>query len=56
MTYTSLPPQESGRPWRIGAHRLSWDGSRFHLDEATGQLLGAIDVAIKDAIVFALTD
>jgi predicted GH43/DUF377 family glycosyl hydrolase len=56
MTYTSLPPHESGRPWRIGAHRLSWDGSRFHLDEATGQLLGPPDIANKDAIVFTLAD
>ena len=56
MTYTSLPPDESGRPWRIGAHCLTWDGSRFHLDEATGRLLGPPDVANKDAIVFTLSD
>jgi len=56
MTYTSLPSQESGRPWRIGAHRLSWDGGRFHLDERSGQLLGPSDVANKDAIVFTLAD
>ena len=56
MTYTSLPPHESGRPWRIGAHHLSWDGERFRLDEATGRLLGPPDVANKDAIVFTLTD
>lgn len=56
MTYTNLPPVDSGRPWRIGAHRLSWDGSRFHLDEATGRLLGPHDVANKDAIVFTLAD
>ncbi len=56
MTYTSLPPHDSGRPWRIGAHRLLWDGDRFHLDEATGQLLGPDDVANKDAIIFTLAD
>jgi predicted GH43/DUF377 family glycosyl hydrolase len=56
MTYTSLPPHESGRPWRIGAHRLTWDAGRFHLDGATGQLLGPNDVANKDAIVFTLAD
>ncbi len=56
MTYTSLPPPSSGRPWRIGAHRLIWDGERFHLDGASGQLLGPPDVANKDAIVFTLTD
>jgi predicted GH43/DUF377 family glycosyl hydrolase len=56
MTYTNLPPEESGLPWRIGAHRLSWDGHRFHLDEATGQLLGPHGVPNKDAIVFTLAD
>ena len=54
MTYTNLPPHESGRPWRVGAHHLSWDGHRFHLDEPTGQLLGPPEVANKDAIVFTL--
>jgi predicted GH43/DUF377 family glycosyl hydrolase len=56
MTYTNLPREESGLPWRIGAHRLSWDGRRFHLDEATGQLLGPDGVANKDAVVFTLAD
>jgi len=56
MTYTNLPPDESGRPWRIGAHHLSWDGVRFHVDEDTGRLLGPHDVANKDAIVFTLGD
>lgn len=56
MTYTSLPPEGSGRPWRIGAHRLTWDGERFHLDETTGRLLGPDDIANKDAIVFTLAD
>jgi predicted GH43/DUF377 family glycosyl hydrolase len=56
MTYTNLPPHESGRPWQIGAHQLSWNGTRFHLDEDTGQLLGPQGVANKDAIVFTLAD
>jgi predicted GH43/DUF377 family glycosyl hydrolase len=56
MTYTSLWPHESGRPWRIGAHRLTWDEGRFHLDESTGRLLGPSDIANKDAIVFTLSD
>ena len=55
MTYTSLP-NESGRPWRIGAHRLVWREGRFHLDESTGRLLGPSDIANKDAIVFSLSD
>lgn len=55
MTYTSLP-HEPTRPWRIGAHRLTWDGDRFHLDESTGRLLGPSEIANKDAIVFSLSD
>ncbi len=56
MTYTSLWPHESGRPWRIGAHRLTWDTNRFHLDADSGRLLGPSDIANKDAIVFSLAD
>ena len=56
MTYTSLAPEDSGRPWRIGAHRLDWDDDRFHLIEESGRLLGPDDVANKDAIVFSLSD
>jgi predicted GH43/DUF377 family glycosyl hydrolase len=55
MTYTQVPPAGDG-PWRIGAHFLHWDGKRFELEEATGQLLGPTDVANKDAVVFNLTD
>jgi predicted GH43/DUF377 family glycosyl hydrolase len=53
MTYTHLPISEAG-PWRIGANRLRWDGSRFHFDEATQRLLGPDDIANKDAVVFTL--
>jgi predicted GH43/DUF377 family glycosyl hydrolase len=56
MTYTNLPPYESGKPWRIGAHHLKWDGNKFSLEESTGQLLGPDDIANKDAIVFTLAD
>ena len=56
MTYTNLPPYESGLPWRIGAHRLNWDGKRFSLEESSGQLLGPPNIANKDAIVFSLAD
>ena len=28
MTFTHLPAEG---PWRIGAHRLVWDGARFEL-------------------------
>ncbi len=56
MTYTNLPPHESGEPWRIGAHELRYDGERFHLVEDTAQLLGPDGVENKDAIVFTLRD
>ena len=55
MTYTHVPPPGEG-PWRIGAHCLHWDGQRFELEEATGQLLGPADVENKDAVVFNLSD
>lgn len=55
ITYTHLPPTGSG-PWRIGAHRLLWDGSRFHLDESSAQLLGPANVENKDAVLFTLDD
>jgi predicted GH43/DUF377 family glycosyl hydrolase len=54
MTYTRLAPPESGEPWRIGAHRLRWDGDRFHLDPSSERLLGPTSVANKDAVVFGL--
>ncbi|MHB1209439.1 MAG: glycoside hydrolase family 130 protein [Acidimicrobiales bacterium] len=56
MTYTNLPPHESGAPWRIGAHELEYDGARFHLVEHSAQLLGPDGVENKDAIVFSLSD
>jgi len=56
MTYTNLPPHDSGAPWRIGAHELKYDGQRFHLVEESAQLLGPDGVENKDAIVFSLRD
>ncbi|HTX00272.1 MAG TPA: hypothetical protein VMD59_15940, partial [Acidimicrobiales bacterium] len=56
MTYTNLPTPESGRPWQIGAHALSWEGERFWLDASTGSLLGPHGVPDKDAVVFTLAD
>jgi predicted GH43/DUF377 family glycosyl hydrolase len=54
MTYTQVPPPGGG-PWRIGAHRLSWNGKRFEFEEVAGQLLGPPGVENKDAVVFNLT-
>lgn len=54
MTYTNLPPGGSGLPWRIGVHRLGWDGERFHLAEEGAQLLGPVGIPNKDAVIFDL--
>jgi len=56
MTYTWLPPADSGLPWRIGAYRLRWDGHRFELQAQSGRLLGPGGVQDKDAVIFTLTD
>ena len=56
ITYTALPPAGSGLPWRIGAHRLGWDGQRFFLRPGSGRLLGPEGVPNKDAVIFALAD
>ncbi len=56
MTYTWLPPAGSGQPWRIGAHRLGWDGDRFYVQARSGRLLGPEGIANKDAVIFALDD
>ena len=53
LTYTWLPPAER-RPWRIGAHRLHWDGLRFWLQEDSARLLGPGGVENKDGVVFEL--
>jgi predicted GH43/DUF377 family glycosyl hydrolase len=54
LTYTWLPPTER-RPWRIGAHRLRYDGQRFWLREETARLLGPSGVENKDGVVFELS-
>lgn len=56
MTYTRLPHPDSGAPWRIGAHRLLFDGERFHLDQSSGRHLGPDEVPNKDAVIFSLAD
>ena len=53
ITYTHVPPEG---PWRIGAHRLLWDGARFQVDIPSGTLLGPDNVENKDAVLFTLND
>ena len=56
MTYTNLPPLGSGLPWRIGAHRIVYDGTGFHLREGSARLLGPEGVENKDSVMFELSD
>lgn len=56
MTYTNLPPTDSGQPWRIGAHLLDYEGDRFRLRGGTARLLGPDGVENKDSVVFELSD
>jgi predicted GH43/DUF377 family glycosyl hydrolase len=55
MTYTNLPPADSGLPWRIGAHVLDYAGGRFSIREHSGRLLGPDGVENKDSVLFDLS-
>jgi predicted GH43/DUF377 family glycosyl hydrolase len=56
MTYTNLPAPASGRPWRIGLHRLGYEGDRFFLNRTSGRVVGPDDIPDKDAVLFNLRD
>jgi predicted GH43/DUF377 family glycosyl hydrolase len=56
MTYTNLPPDGSGAPWRIGAHRLRFRDGRLEVDPSSGVLLGPAAIENKDAVIFNLAD
>jgi beta-1,2-mannobiose phosphorylase / 1,2-beta-oligomannan phosphorylase len=58
MTYTRLPHVGSGRPWQIGAHRLTQDpiSNRLVVDHHTETVLGPAHLPDKDAVVFNLSD
>jgi predicted GH43/DUF377 family glycosyl hydrolase len=56
MTYTNLPSPESGRPWRIGVHRLGFEGGRFFLNRTSGRVVGPEGIPNKDAVLFNLRD
>ena len=56
MTYTHLPHPESGRPWRVGVHRLAYSRGRFALNRNSGRVVGADGVPDKDAVLFNLRD
>ena len=56
MTYTNLPPPESGRPWRIGVHRLGFEDGRFFLNRTSGRVVGPDGIPNKDAVLFNIRD
>lgn len=56
MTYTNLPPTDSGRPWRVGVHRLAFEDGAFRLNHTSGAVVGPEGVPDKDAVVFNLAD
>src|SRR5581483_10594053 len=56
MTYTHLPHLESGQPWRVGMHRLRYQGGRFALNPTSGRVVGPDGVPDKDAVLFNLRD
>jgi len=56
MTYTNLPAPEAGLPWRIGVHRLFYEGGRFRLNQTSGGVVGPDGMKDKDAVIFNLRD
>ena len=56
MSYTNLPAPEAGLPWRIGVHRLAYEGGRFHLNPTSGRVVGPDGMKDKDAVIFNLRD
>lgn len=56
MTYTNLPAPESGKPWRVGVHRLGYEDGRFFLNRTSGRVVGPEGVEDKDAVIFNLRD
>jgi len=56
MTYTNLPTPESGRPWRVGLHRLGYHDGRFSLKHKSGRIVGPDGIKDKDAVIFNLSD
>ena len=56
MSYTNLPAPESGLPWRVGVHRLAYEGGRFRLNATSGRVVGPNGIKDKDAVIFNLRD
>ena len=56
MTYTNLPAADSGKPWRIGVHRLGFADGEFFLNRTSGRVVGPDGIPNKDAVLFNLRD
>jgi len=56
MSYTNLPAPETGRPWRVGVHRLAYAAGRFELNASSGAVIGPENQPDKDAVLFNLRD
>ena len=56
MSYTNLPPPESGDAWRVGVHRLGYADGTFFLNRTSGRVVGPEDHPDKDAVLFNLRD
>ena len=56
MTYTNLPSADSGKPWRIGVHRLGFADGGFFLNRTSGRVVGPDGIPNKDAVLFNLRD
>jgi predicted GH43/DUF377 family glycosyl hydrolase len=56
MSYTNLPAPEAGLPWRVGVHRLAYEGGRFRLNPTSGRVVGPDGMKDKDAVIFNLRD
>jgi beta-1,2-mannobiose phosphorylase / 1,2-beta-oligomannan phosphorylase len=56
MTYTNLPAPASGKPWRIGVHRLGFAAGRFFLNRTSARVVGPDGIPNKDAVLFNLRD
>ena len=56
MSYTNLPASDSGLPWRVGTHLLSYTNGRFRLDPSSGRVISPEGMKDKDAVIFNLHD
>jgi predicted GH43/DUF377 family glycosyl hydrolase len=56
MTYTYLSEPGSGKPWRVGVHRLVYADGRFAISPTWGRIVGPEGVPDKDCVLFNLRD